>query len=81
MGRPVPPGTTLTALERQLATWVGPAAARYARLVRERRYAPDGAGGPDRSDRAALRRELGAAGGRLGRLRSVLALPPRPASR
>ena len=77
MGHDVRPETTLSSLERRLTRLVGPAAGRYARLLRERRYGPTGAAGPGRSDRAALRRELGAAGGRLGRIRALLALPPR----
>jgi transglutaminase-like putative cysteine protease len=77
MGHDVKPDTTLTALERRLTRLVGPAAGRYAALLRERRYGPNGARGPGRSDRAALRRELGAAGGHLGRIRALLALPPR----
>ena len=32
----------------------------------------------DREERAALRRELAASAGRLGRMRAFLALPPRP---
>jgi transglutaminase-like putative cysteine protease len=77
MGVGVPPRTTLSALERRLSKYVGPSAARYARLLRDRRYGPPGAPGPKRADRIALRRELGASAGRLGRLRAMLALPPR----
>jgi transglutaminase-like putative cysteine protease len=77
MGHDVPPNTTLSALERRLDRLVGPSAGRYARMLRERRYGPTGASGPGRTERAALRRELGAAGGRLGRIRALLALPPR----
>jgi hypothetical protein len=77
MGHDVTAKTTLSGLERRLSRLVGPAAGRYARLLRERRYGPNGATGPDRAARAALRRELGAAGGRLGRIRALLALPPR----
>ncbi len=78
MGHDVPPQTTLATLERRLRTLVGPAAARYAASLRARRYGPPGSEPPGRADRAALRRELAASGGRLGRLRAFLALPPRP---
>jgi hypothetical protein len=74
----VPANTTLAALERRLRTLVGPAAARYAASLRARRYGPPGSEPPGRADRAALRRELAASGGRLGRFRAFLALPPRP---
>ena len=78
MGHELPPQTTLSSLERRLRTLAGPAAARYAAALRDRRYGRGDARPPDRSDRAALRRELGRAGGRLGRVRAFLALPPRP---
>jgi transglutaminase-like putative cysteine protease len=78
MGHDVPPHTTLSALERRLSRLVGPAAARYAAALNARRYGPPGSDAPGRADRAALRRDLARAGGRLGRLRAYLALPPRP---
>ena len=78
MGHEVPPQTTLSALERRLRTLVGPAAARYVAALQARRYGPPGSDPPGRAERAALRRELAASGGRLGRLRAFLALPPRP---
>jgi protein-glutamine gamma-glutamyltransferase len=78
MGHEVPPETTLSTLERRLGRLVGPGAARYAASLNARRYGPVDSPGPGRADRAALRRELAAAGGRLGRLRAFLALPPRP---
>jgi transglutaminase-like putative cysteine protease len=78
MGFDVPPRTTLSALEKRLRRFVGPASARYAVLLRERRYGPAGAAPPGSSERAALRRELASAGGRLGWVRALLALPPRP---
>jgi len=77
-GHDVPPQMTLSMLERRLRTLVGPAAARYAASLRARRYGPPGSEPPGRAERAALRRELAASGGRLGRLRALLALPPRP---
>jgi hypothetical protein len=81
MGHDVPPRTTLSALERRLRTIVGPAAARYVASLKDRRYGPPGSDPPGRHDRAALRRELAASGGRLGRVRAFLALPPRPPAR
>ena len=81
MGHEVPPSTTLSALERRLRKIVGPAAARYVASLRDRRYGPAGSDPPGRADRAALRRELAASGGRLGRVRAFLALPPRPPAR
>lgn len=81
MGHAVPAGTTLRALEHRLRTGVGPASARYAALLRARRYGPPGAQPPGRAERIALRRELAASGGRLGPVRALLALPPRPPAR
>ena len=78
MGHPVPPRTTLSALEQRLRDRVGPGAARYAARLRERRYGNAAGAPPNRGDRRTLRRELGRAGGRLGRVRAFLALPPRP---
>jgi hypothetical protein len=81
MGHELPPRTTLAALERRLRRLVGPESARYVGLLRARRYAPPGAPGadpPTPADRAGLRRELASAAGRLGRVRALLALPPRP---
>jgi transglutaminase-like putative cysteine protease len=81
MGHELPPRTTLAALERRQRRLVGPESARYVGLLRARRYAPPGAPGtdpPTRADRAGLRRELASAAGRLGRVRALFALPPRP---
>jgi len=70
--------TTLAELERRLQRSHGPAASRYVRLLRERRYAPH----PDprlpcARDRRLLRRALCARRGPLTRLRVLLALAPR----
>lgn len=77
-GRTPKPGTTLRAIERQVAH--EPGADAYVRAVRQRRYAqgggPDRGAGPD--GRAALRRALGEGLGPLGRVRAWRALPPRP---
>lgn len=74
-GRPLPPGTTLGALEQRLGAT--PGARDYLRAVSARRY---GRGGPppSRAQRSALREELAAGLGRTGRLRAWWALPPRP---
>jgi transglutaminase-like putative cysteine protease len=75
LGFAVPPATTLLALERRLGRSVGPAAARYASALRAHRFDPGAPAGPAPAERRALRRELGA-GGVLGRLRALRALPP-----
>ncbi len=77
----IEPGTTLAELERRLAEEAGPAAARYVRRLNDGRYARAGARPPGRSARRALRRALTARGGRLGRVRGYLALPPRLGAR
>ena len=79
LGRPLSPRTTLAELERRLRLSAGEEAARYARLVRERRFGPPGGRGPTRHDRRALRRALAAGAGPLGRLKALIALPPRRA--
>jgi protein-glutamine gamma-glutamyltransferase len=76
LGWAVPGGVTLLALERRLARAAGPASARYAARLRAHRYEPAAPRPPGRSDRRALRRELGSAGGLRGRLRALLAIPP-----
>ncbi|MEA2272941.1 MAG: protein-glutamine gamma-glutamyltransferase [Solirubrobacteraceae bacterium] len=74
-GRAPAPGMTL----RRLETIMGgtPAAEGYVRALRVRRY---GRGGPLPSarERRALRRELAAGLGLAGRLRALIAIPPRP---
>jgi transglutaminase-like putative cysteine protease len=67
------PRTTLTALESAFAR--SPAAAGYVRAVREARYGGR-PGSPTRSQRRALRAELGRGRGVGGRLRAWWALPP-----
>jgi transglutaminase-like putative cysteine protease len=77
LGYQIPPGTTLAALEHRLVEGPGPAAARYVRRLRERRFAvPAPGGSAPRPDRRALRGALTAGLGPLGRLRGFLALPP-----
>jgi transglutaminase-like putative cysteine protease len=77
LGHDYPERTTLTELERRLRVTAGPAAARYASLLREQRYArPGAAAGPTPRDRRELRRALTRGGGLRARLRGLLALPP-----
>lgn len=73
-GRAPAPGTTLAEIAHSLAAT--PQARAYLRALSVRRY---GTGGPrpSRAERAALRRDLAAGLGRLGRLRAWWALPPR----
>lgn len=72
-GRELRPGETLADIERRHGAT--PGARAYLRALSDRRY---GTGGPPptAAQRAALRRELAAGLGRLGRLRAWLALPP-----
>jgi transglutaminase-like putative cysteine protease len=76
LGWEVSPATTLLALERQLAATAGDAAAGYARALRSFRFDPVGGNPPDPAARRALRRALSPTAGRLGRLRTLLAIPP-----
>lgn len=74
-GRPPAPGTTLRQLEHRLG---GSAeASAYLRALRTGRYAA-AAVPPTREQRRALRRELAQGLGLPGRLRALIALPPRP---
>jgi hypothetical protein len=76
LGWDVSGATTLLQLERRLAAGAGPLAAAYANALRRYRFDPRGGEPPGASERRALRRALGAATGRLGRLRALIALPP-----
>ena len=76
LGWSVPPETTLAELERDLGQSAGPAAARYARRLRERRFGIPGSGSSPGLDRRALRSALTAGGGPRLRLRGLLAVPP-----
>jgi hypothetical protein len=76
LGYSVPPGTTLLALEHTLARSAGPAAARYVRRLRERRFSQRAGHRPDPHARRTLRRALTHSAGLLGRLQGLLALPP-----
>ena len=79
LGYPFPPGTTLLELERRLGVTAGPGAARYARALRQRRFASRARALPVRLDRRALRRGLGEGRGPIVKLRALLVLPPRRA--
>jgi len=73
-GRPLPPETTLQALERRFAA--SPEATGYLRALRDARFGHD-ATGPSAAQRTGLRRELARGLGAAGRLRALWALPPR----
>ncbi|HUA73298.1 MAG TPA: transglutaminase-like domain-containing protein [Solirubrobacteraceae bacterium] len=84
LGVPLAAGVTLYELERQLLRSHGPDAGAYARLLRERRYGPPAhaahaSGGA--GERRRLRRALARGRGPLGRVRALLALPPKRARR
>ena len=72
-GEPAPPRLTLRQLERRLERIGGPPAARYARMLRERRFGARGGRAPDGAARRDLRRAL--TRGRGVRVR-LTALPP-----
>jgi protein-glutamine gamma-glutamyltransferase len=72
-GRRGGPGTTLSALEAAFSRT--PAAAAYVRAIRDARYSGRAAE-PTRSQRRALRSELGRGHGVGGRVRAWWALPP-----
>jgi protein-glutamine gamma-glutamyltransferase len=79
LGAPLGTGVTLMELERRLKLSREPRAARYVRLLRERRYSPAGVGVPalpTRRDRRLLRKALRARRGPLARVRALYALPP-----
>jgi hypothetical protein len=76
LGYAVPPGTTLLVLEGRLGRIAGETGARYARSLREHRYARRPCRLPGPGDRRALRRALARRGGLRGRLRALTALPP-----
>jgi transglutaminase-like putative cysteine protease len=78
-GRPLGPDATLLSLERRLAA--SPPAAGYVRALRESRFGTGGAAQPTRAQRRALRAQLRAGLGPLGRLQALWALPPRRGSR
>ena len=77
-GEPASPRLTLRQLEARLEGRAGPAAARYVRMLRQRRFAPLGGRAPDAAARRDLRRALGHSRGLRTRLGALAALPPAP---
>jgi transglutaminase-like putative cysteine protease len=75
-GEPAASGLTLQQLERRLERAADPAATRYLRMLRERRYGPDGGRMPDGAARRHLRRALVRGRGLRARLAALLAMPP-----
>ena len=76
IGAPVSPGETLLALEHKLRMHFKPATAGYVAKLRAGRFERGESAAPTLRDRRVMRRELGAPGGMLGRLRALLAIPP-----
>jgi len=76
LGWEMPTATTLLALERRLRRAAGPASAAYAGGLRAHRYDPRAPAAPSAHERRAVRRELTARDGIVGRLRGLLAFPP-----
>jgi len=77
-GAPVDPRLTLRRLEFRLDHTAGPEAARYARMLRERRFGPRGGREPDGAARRHLRRALTRGRGLRARLAAFTAMPPIP---
>jgi transglutaminase-like putative cysteine protease len=75
-GGPLPPRLTLRQLELRLERSAGPAAARYALMLRERRFGARGGRAPDGAARRDLRRALSRGRGLRARLAALVALPP-----
>ena len=75
-GEPVPPRLTLSQLESRLEQRGGPPAARYARMLRERRFGARGGQAPDAAARRDLRRALARGKGLRIRLAALAVLPP-----
>jgi transglutaminase-like putative cysteine protease len=74
-GRPLPPGTTLAAIEARFAD--APEAAAYVRVLRRARYAGADVR-PSAAQRRAVRARLRQGLGPFGRPRALAALPPLP---
>ncbi len=78
LGQELPPGTTLSELERRLSDSQGPRATGYLRSLQALRYAPGSElRAPSSRERRQLRRALTAGRGPRTRLRGLRALPPR----
>ena len=76
LGWEMPTATTLLTLERRLRRAAGPASASYASGLRAHRYDPRAPAAPSAHERRAVRRELSARDGLVGRVRGLLAFPP-----
>jgi transglutaminase-like putative cysteine protease len=76
LGSPLPPGATLRIAEKRLAELGGPAAARYATALSDRRYRRPDLAPPGMAQRRSLRRSLLGALGPRGAIRVLRALPP-----
>ena len=76
IGEPAPPRLTLRQLERRLERAAGAPAARYVRILRERRYGAHGAAPPDGAARRDLRRALARGRGLRGRIAALTVLRP-----
>ncbi len=76
LGYALPARVTLAQVERIVRIHGGPDAARYVRLLRDRRYAPGGSTSASLRDRRLLRARLTAPLGLDARLRGLWALPP-----
>ena len=75
-GRPLSPGATLRALEQRFGS--SARAESYVRRLRLARFAADDSERPAGAQRRALRAQLAAGLGPVGKVRSWWALPPRP---
>jgi transglutaminase-like putative cysteine protease len=75
-GRRVPPRMTLRELELRLTDAGESEAARYARILRQRRFGAGGGSAPDGAARRGLRRALTRGRGPRARLAALAALPP-----
>jgi hypothetical protein len=76
-GDPATPRLTLRQLELRIER-AGPAATRYVRMLRERRYGAQGGGLPDGAARRQLRRALIRGRGLRARIGALAAMPPVP---
>jgi hypothetical protein len=76
LGYAVEGTTTLAQIERQVRLQGGPDAARYVRLLRDRRYAPANGAVATLHERRALRQAMTGHLGLDARLRGLWALPP-----
>ena len=76
VGEQVPARATLRQLESRVERTAGAPAARYVRMLRERRFSPAGGERPDAAARRDLRRALARGRGLRARMTALIALPP-----